>query len=138
MSHCVFYADYHLVWPTKYRRKIFNEGVQAYLVETLKALPKHRPDLIIKEINTDKDHIHLLVSIPPTETVGSVVRLLKSNTARALNGKFPDLRRVYWGTRSIWSAGYFVSTVGVSEQLIRRYIQNQGKEDAGQSSLRLD
>ena len=124
--------------PTKYRRKIFNEGVQAYLVETLKSLPKHRPDLIVKEINTDQDHIHLLVSIPPTETVGSVVRLLKSNTAKALNDKFPDLRKVYWGTRSIWSAGYFVSTVGVNEEIIRRYIQNQGKEDAGQASLVLD
>ena len=113
-------------------------GVQAYLVEILKGLPKHRPDIIVKEINTDQDHIHLLVSIPPTESVGTVVRLLKSNTAKALNDKFPDLRRVYWGTRSIWSAGYFVSTVGVNEEIIHRYIQNQGKEDAGQSSLALD
>jgi len=137
MSHCVFYADYHLVWPTKYRRKIFSPGVEAYLKETLKALPRHRPDLIIKEINTDKDHIHLLVSIPPTVTVGSVVRLIKTNTANALNDKFPELRKVYWGTRSIWSAGYFVSTVGVNEEIIRRYIQNQGKEDAGQTNLRL-
>ena len=138
MSHCVFYADYHLVWPTKYRRKIFNEGMKAYLLEVLKELPRHRPDLIIKEVNTDQDHIHLLVSIPPTESVGSVVRLLKANTSKALNAKFPSLRQTYWGTRSIWSAGYFVSTVGVNEELIRRYIQNQGKEDAGQASLRLD
>jgi putative transposase len=137
MSHCVFYADYHLVWPTKYRRKIFNPGIQEYLVQFLKGLPEHRPDLIIKEVNTDQDHIHLLVSIPPTVTVGSVVRLLKSNTARALNDKFPHLRTVYWGTRSIWSAGYFVSTVGVNEQLIRRYIQDQGKEDAGQNNIEL-
>ncbi len=137
MSHCVFYADYHLVWPTKYRRKIFNEGVQGYLLQVLKGLPKHRPDLIIKEVNTDKDHIHLLVSIPPTVAVGSVVRLLKSNTAKSLNEKFPHLKKIYWGTSSIWSAGYFVSTVGVNEELIRRYIQNQGKEDAGQTNLRL-
>ena len=137
MSHCVFYADYHLVWPTKYRHKIFDAGVQAYLKETLKGLPKHRPDLIIKEINTDKDHIHLLVSIPPTVTVGSVVRLIKSSTAQSLNAKFPHLRSVYWGTRSIWSAGYFASTVGVNEQVIRRYIQNQGEEDAGQTNMTL-
>lgn len=138
MSHCVFYADYHLVWPTKYRRKIFNEGMQAYLFDVLKWLPKHRPDIIVKEVNNDKDHIHLLVSIPPTVTVGSVVRLIKSNTASALNDKFPELRKTHWGTRSIWSAGYFISTVGVNEQIIRRYIQNQGKEDAGQPSLQLD
>ena len=137
MSHVVFSCDYHLVWPTKYRRKILNPGVQKYLLETLKELPKHRPDLIVKEANTDEDHIHLLVSIPPTETVGTVVRLLKTNTARSLNQQFPHLRKVYWGTRSIWSAGYFVSTVGVNEELIRRYIQNQGEEDAGQTNLRL-
>ena len=107
------------------------------MLEIIKELPKHRPDLIIKEINTDQDHIHLLVSIPPTVTVGSVVRLIKTNTARSLNAKFPHLKEIYWGTNSIWSAGYFVSTVGADEQLIRRYIQNQGKEDAGQINLKL-
>lgn len=137
MSHFVFTCDYHLVWPTKYRRKILTPGVQSYLLDTIKALPKHRPELIVKEINTDEDHIHLLISIPPTVAVGSVVRLLKTNTARELNQKFPHLREVYWGTRSIWSAGYFVSTVGVNEELIRRYIQNQGQEDAGQNNTTL-
>ena len=137
MSHCVFSCDYHLVWPTKYRRSIFNPGVQGYLLQVLHELPKHRPDLIIKTVKTDQDHIHLLVSIPPTVTVGSVVRLIKSNTAKSLNAKFPHLREVYWGTRSIWSAGYFVSTVGIDEELIRRYIENQGKEDAGRTNLRL-
>ena len=137
MSHFVFACDYHLVWPTKYRREILNEGVQAYLLEVLKELPKYRPELLIKEVNTDKDHLHLLISIPPTVTVGSVVRLLKTNTASALNDKFPHLREVYWGTRSIWSAGYFASTVGINEEGIRRYIQNQGAEDAGQTNVKL-
>ena len=137
MSHAVFACDYHLVWPTKYRREILTPGVQSYLLEVLKELPKYRPELIIKEANTDQDHIHLLVSIPPTVTVGSVVRLLKTNTANALNQKFPHLREVYWGTRSIWSAGYFASTVGVNGEVIRRYIQNQGKEDAGQTNYQL-
>jgi putative transposase len=137
MSHAVFTCDYHLVWPTKYRRSILTPGVQAYLLETLKGLPQYRPDLIVKEVNTDEDHIHLLISIPPTVTVGSVVGLLKTNTARELNAKFPHLRTVYWGTRSIWSAGYFASTVGVNEELIRRYIQSQGQEDAGQNNVEL-
>ena len=137
MSHCVFACDYHLVWPTKYRRQILNPGVQSYLLEVLKELPKHRPDLIIKEVNTDQDHIHLLVSIPPSVTVGSVVRLIKASSAKALNDKFPHLREVYWGTRSIWSAGYFASTVGINEGIIRHYIQNQGQEDAGQTNVTL-
>ncbi|MBI4175009.1 IS200/IS605 family transposase [Candidatus Berkelbacteria bacterium] len=137
MSHCIFSCDYHLVWPTKYRRKIFNAGMLAYLQEFLKSWPEHHPDVLLKEVNTDEDHIHLLVSIPPTKSVGMVVRTIKSTTARVLKLKFPHLKTVYWGTDSIWSAGYFVSTLGVNEALIRRYIQKQGEEDAGQTNLRL-
>ena len=137
MSRSVFVCDYHLVWPSKYRRKIFNPGVQGYLKEFLKSWPEYHPDVIIKEINTDQDHIHLLISIPPTKSVGMVVRTLKSVTAKALNEQFPHLKTVYWGTNSIWSAGYFVSTVGINETVIRRYIENQGKDDAGQNNVTL-
>ena len=137
MSHCVFKCDYHLVWPTKYRRSIFNEGVQGYLKTFLASWPEHHPDIILKEVKTDQDHIHILASIPHTMSVGVVVRILKSTTAKALNDKFPHLRKIYWGTSSIWSAGYFVSTVGINEEIIRRYIQNQGLDDAGQTNLRL-
>lgn len=87
------------------------------MLKVLQGLPEHRPDLVIKEVNTDEDHIHILISIPPTVTVGSVVGLIKTNTAKSLNKQFPHLRKVYWGTRSIWSAGYFVSTVGVLPQM---------------------
>lgn len=103
----------------------------------MKDIPKHYPELILKEVNTDLDHVHILISIPPQMAVGEVVRIIKANTARELNIKFPFLRKVYWGTRSIWSAGYFASTVGINEEIIRRYIQQQGEEDAGQAQLEL-
>jgi putative transposase len=125
------------VWPTKYRREALNEGVLAYLKEVIKGLTDFHPDLIVKEINGEADHIHLLVSIPPQRSVGEVVRIIKASTARDLNKKFPHLKQIYWGTQSIWSAGYFVSTVGINESIIQRYIQNQGKEDMGQTSLEL-
>ena len=137
MSHVVFACDFHLVWPTKYRRDIFNEGVQGYLKEFLRSWPEHHPDVILKEANTDKNHIHILASIPPNKSVGMVVRTLKSVTANALNNQFPHLKKIYWGTNSIWSAGYFVSTVGINEEIIRRYIENQGKDDAGQTNCKL-
>jgi putative transposase len=136
-AHSVFLCDYHLVWPTKYRREALNEGVLAYLKEVIKGLTDFHPDLIVKEINGEADHIHLLVSIPPQRSVGEVVRIIKASTARDLNKKFPHLKQIYWGTQSIWSAGYFVSTVGINESIIQRYIQNQGKEDMGQTSLEL-
>ena len=128
MDHAVFYCDYHLVWPTKFRRKVLNDGVRDFLIQWAKDFEDHRPDIIIKTINTDVDHIHLHVSISPSNSVGSIVRLIKSNSAKAMNQKFPFLRKTYWGTRSVWPAGYFCSTVGVNEETIRRYIENQGKE----------
>jgi putative transposase len=132
--HCVWLCDYHIVLPTKYRRKIFNDGLFAYVERKLLQIPEHYPNLYFKEVNHDEDHIHLLVSIPPQMTVGSVVRLIKSNTARNLKEQFPFLKKVYWGTDGIWSEGYFVSTVGVDEATIRRYIEDQGNVDTGQTA----
>ncbi len=66
--------------------------------------------------------------------VGSVVRLLKTNTAHNIKTKFPFLKNLYYGTDGIWSDGYFISTVGVDEETIKRYIENQGKEDVGQTA----
>jgi len=136
-SNAVYFCEYHLVLPTKYRRKIFNEGVFAYLEEVLKKIKDYYPKIEILEINHDVDHIHILVSIPPKIGVGETVRIIKANTARMLRKKFDHLAKVYWGTEGIWSDGYFVSTVGVNEEIIRKYIQQQGEEDFGQAKLEL-
>lgn len=132
MSHCVYRCDYHLVIVTKYRKKIFNEGIFAYFKIKLAEITEHYPTIRFKTINHDKDHLHLLVSIPPTISVGKAVGLLKQNTARDLKQKFPFLKQVYWGTESDWSEGYFVSTVGINKQMIEKYIESQGKKDSGQ------
>ncbi len=134
-SNCIYHCIYHIVLVTKYRRKIINNGIHAYMKERLKELNKYYPELEIVENNHDKDHIHLMIWIPPKMTVGQVVRIIKSNTARHLKQKFPFLKEVYYGTNSIWSGGYFVSTVGVNEDVIRKYIERQGREDAGQAKL---
>jgi putative transposase len=137
-SHCVYQCEYHLVLATKYRRKIFNEGIFAYMLARLKELKNHYPEIDILEINHDKDHVHMLVSIPPKMSVGKVVGIIKANTSRKLKEKFPMLKEVYWGTDGIWSDGYFVSTVGINERVIQKYIQHQGQEDSGQAQLVLD
>jgi putative transposase len=133
-AHSIYLCDYHIVLSTKYRRKVINDGLFAYLKRKLLEITEHHPSLYLKETNHDKDHIHLLISIPPQVSVGSVVRLLKTNTSRKLKEQFPFLKNVYWGTDGIWSDGYFVSTVGINEKIIRRYIQNQGDEDMGQTA----
>lgn len=118
---------------TKYRKAIFNEGIFAYFKIRLAEVTQHYPLIKIKEVNHDKDHIHMLVSIPPTTSVGKVVGLIKQNTARELKQKFPFVKQVYWGTEAVWSEGYFVSTVGINNTVIKAYIENQGKKDAGQT-----
>lgn len=126
-----------MILVTKYRRKIFNEGIFTYFDKRLEELRKYHLEIEFIEVNHDEDHVHLLVSIPPKMSVGSVVRKIKANLARDMKQKFPFLKKVYWGTDSIWSGGYFVSTVGVNEQVIREYIKKQGEEDAGQVKLEL-
>ena len=132
--HCVYLCDYHLVLATKYRRKIINEGLRAHLKLKLLELVDHYPKIYLKEMNHDQDHVHLFISIPPTTSVGSVIRLIKTNTARNIKEQFVFLKKVYWGTDGIWSEGYFASTIGVNEAVIRRYIQHQGAEDVGQTA----
>ena len=108
LSHCVYSCDYHIVIVTKYRKKIFNNGIFAYFDKKLGELKEHYPLINIKKVNHDKDHLHLLVSIPPTMSVGKVVGIIKQNTARFLKQKFPFVKEVYWGTDAVWSEGYCV------------------------------
>lgn len=75
--------------------------------------------------------------IPPRYSVSKVVDILKSNTSRALRAKFGFLDKVYWDRGGIWAKGFFVSTVGINEEIIKRYVQMQGAEDAGQAELEL-
>jgi putative transposase len=137
LSNCVYRCDYHIVIVTKYRKAIFNEGIFAYFKPRLAEVTEHYPLIKIKEVNHDRDHIHMLVSIPPTMAVGKAVGLIKQNTARNLKQKFPFLKEVYWGTEAVWSEGYFASTVGVNNKVITAYIENQGKKDTGQTMFEI-
>lgn len=119
---------------TKYRRNVIaNEGLWKYLENKFYEVTEHYPRIKIKEINHDINHVHFLISIPPQKSVGSVVGLLKQNSSRGIKDQFTFLKQLYWGADGIWSDGYFVSTVGVDENTIKRYIANQGIEDAGQT-----
>jgi putative transposase len=136
-GHAVFYIRYHLVMSTKYRRKIFKGGMADYLQLKIREVPRYCPEIIIHEVNTDQDHAHMLISIAPKLAIAQAVSIIKANTARDMRTKFPFLDNVYWGSDGIWSIGYFISTVGVTEEIIKRYINRQGQEDSGQAQLEL-
>ena len=134
-AHAVYYAQYHIVVSTKYRRKVLKAGMGDYLKRKVLQITKFHPEIEIVELNTHMDHIHLQMSIPPKYSVSDVVRMIKAHTGSAMRNKFPFLDKVYWGINGIWSIGYFVSTVGINEETIRKYIQKQGEEDSGQALL---
>jgi putative transposase len=127
-----------VVLVTRYRRKVFNEGIFAYIEKKLAEVTEHYPLIKIKVGNQDRDHIHLLVSIPPTMAVGKAVGIIKQNMAKEMKQKFPFLKQVYWGSEGIWSDGYFVSTVGINEEVIKAYIERQGQKDTGQTQFVID
>ena len=121
---------------TKYRRKIFNDGSFSYFRELMKGvIYDGMPEVEMLEANHDQDHIHMLLSIPPKMRISDVVRRIKSTTGRLLKKRFEYMRKAYWGVDGVWSDGYFVSTVGLNEDIIRRYIERQGEEDRGQAQL---
>ena len=134
-AHVVYYTRYHIVVSTKYRRKVLKAGIGDYLQRKIKQISSFRPEIEILEVNTDLEHIHILVSIPPKFSVSKIVNMIKANTGSAMRKKFPFLDKVYWGVSGIWSTGYFVSTVRINEATIRKYVQLQGKEDSGQAKL---
>jgi len=134
-SHAVFHTRYHVVFTTKFRRKLFKRGIGQYLKYLVLSLQRQHPELQIVEVNTDVDHVHILLSIAPKLAVSDAVGIIKTNTARMLKKKFPFLVHGYFDTQTIWSIGYFVSTVGVTESIVQKYIEMQGKEDSGQAKL---
>jgi putative transposase len=137
-SHCVYHARYHLVFSTRFRRKVLKAGMGDYLCTVMKAIERCYPEIQIFELNTDNDHIHILCSIAPKMAVSTAVRILKCNTARYMVKKFKFLEKVYYDNDSgIWSTGYFMSTVGANEKVIKKYIEMQGREDSGQAQLEL-
>lgn len=103
----------------------------------MRIIPRRHPEIEIFEVTTDQDHTHVVVSIAPKLSVADAVRILKTNTARMIVKRFPFIREVYRGEMSLWSIGYFVSTVGANEKTIQAYIENQGREDSGQAKLEL-
>ena len=136
-AHTVYKTQYHIVFVTKYRRKILTQGVSQWLRIKFLELRKFSPDIEFVEIGIDRDHVHLHMVIPPRYSVSRVVNRIKVNTSRAMKQKFGFLKKVYWGTASVWATGFFVSTVGVDAKVIQAYVAMQGREDAGQAQLEL-
>lgn len=128
-GHAKTRIRYHMIFSTKYRRKCLN--VIRDVVLELFRIAEQKSKLTIYEMELDNDHIHFLISIPPSISVSDSVRLLKQySTYYIYKNQYAaiHLRKFYWGDkRLLWTSGYFCSTIGeVSEETLRYYIENQG------------
>ena len=130
LNHSRYQIEYHIVWGTRYRYKYLKDYVKLELRRYLYSATKKYPTLHIFSFNTDQDHVHIQIEIPPNLSVAAVVRILKSESSIHLRKKFKFIQRMYLDG-SIWSVGYFVSTVGINEAMIKKYIENQGRKDLG-------
>ena len=121
----VYSIQYHIVWCVKYRHKVLNGQVETRLIEILKQIANDNGFQIL-EINTDKDHIHLLVNCSPQHYIPN---MMKGVSARLLMKEFgSSLKKKLWGEH-LWNPSYFVATVSENtEEQIRNYIQNQKRK----------
>ena len=128
-SHNVSVLIYHYVCPAKYRRVVFDQKVDEQLKEVCLEIAK-RYQIEFIEIGTDKDHVHFLIQSVPTYSPQKIIQTVKSLTAREIFKRAPEVKQKLWGGE-FWSDGYYVSTVGQhgSEETIREYVKEQGKED---------
>lgn len=131
-AHGIYSLQYHVVWVCKYRRKILKPGVCSYIRKTFSGLLRGLSGVSIESIGFDGDHPHLLMSIPHRYSISSVMGKLKSQLASRMRRFFPWLSKVYWNENVVWSPGYFVSSVGLDEETIKRYVEYQGRRDSGQ------
>ncbi|WP_121641060.1 IS200/IS605 family transposase [Virgibacillus sp. Bac330] len=126
-SHAVYDIKYHVIWVTKYRYKVLGRH-KAVRVRDLIRQGCEARGITILQGSVGKDHVHLLLSCPPSIAPSKILQYLKGRSSRLLQDEFPKLKKKYWG-QHLWARGYFCATVGtVTEEIIRNYIANQFNE----------
>ena len=137
-SHSVYDCMYHLVWCPKYRHDVFkDEEVRERAGQLMRAVAdEYRYEIC--ELQIADEHVHIMLSFPPSVSIGQAVRSLKSITARELFREFPHLRRRMW-SGELWEDGYFARTVGdrMTSEVIVRYIRNHREIEQGPEQLEI-
>jgi putative transposase len=135
LSHTKWECKYHIVFIPKCRRKVLYGQLKRELPELFHELARHK-ECRIEEGHMMGDHVHMLISIPPKYSVSQVMGYIKGKSAIHLARVYGDRKRNFAG-QSFWARGYFVSTVGRDEEVIRNYIRHQEQEDERLDQLAL-
>ena len=135
LSHTIWECKYHVVWIPKCRRRVLFGQLRQHLGEVLHELARQRESRIL-EGHLHPDHEHMLISIPPKYSVSQVIGYIKGKSAIHIERTYLGQRRNFSGMH-FWARGYFVSTVGADEEVVRAYIRTQEQEDARLEQLTL-
>ena len=133
-AHGAYHHQYHVVCIPKYRKKVLTGEVKQFLEKRLFDIQESHPEVEIEKFSIQVDHVHLVSVIPPKCSVSSVVGKIKANTSRQICIEFPWIKKMYW-RNEFWSPGFFSSTVGINEEVIKRYVEFQEKVDTGKMQL---
>lgn len=128
LAHSKWDCKYHVVFIPKCRQKTLFGNVRSFLVPTFRELARHK-ECVILEGKMMKDHVHMLIQIPPKLAVASLIGFLKGKSAIAVARQFHGKKKNFQGEH-LWARGYAVSTVGFEVETIRSYIQNQERLDS--------
>lgn len=127
LAHTKWECKYHIVFAPKYRRQIIYGKIKMDIGQMLRKLCEYKEVAII-EAEACKDHIHMLISVPPKYSVAQIMGYLKGKSSLMIFEKYANLKYKY-GNRHFWCRGYYVSTVGANRKAIQEYIRNQLQED---------
>lgn len=128
LTHVVYQCNYHIVWTPKYRFRVLTGAIKEHLEHDIHMLCEWKEVEVI-ELSIQEDHIHLVCSIPPKLSVSTFMGVLKGKLAIKLFKSYPRLKqKPYWGNH-FWARGYFVNTVGIDEEVIRRYVKYQESQE---------
>ena len=128
LSHTIYECKYHIVFCPKYRYRILKGDLAEYCKTQIYHLCRQKDKIEILELNLQIDHIHIIVSLAPKYSVSSFMGFLKGKLSLKLFERYEKLSKRYWG-RHLWSRGYCVSTIGLNEEQIRKYVKWQEKND---------
>ena len=131
LSHTVWFCKYHIVFCTKYRYDILIGKLEVYVRNELYKLIGQKDQMQIEEINIQENHVHLILAIPPKYSLSEIMGWLKGKLAIKMYQEQREFTQKHWG-RHIWARGYCVSTVGLNEDQIKKYVKwSQERESRG-------
>ena len=124
MAHVVYKCEYHIVWTPKFRFRILQGDLGRMVDRDIRMLSEWLGSEVVA-LNVQPDHVHIVVVIPPKVSVSHYMGVIKGKTAIKLFKSYPALKKKpYWGNH-FWARGYFVNTVGVDEDMVKRYVKYQ-------------